>query len=122
MLLPFFHIRRLLPESWRPRLRVITRRPPKHWFYFTNDRRFWWFTGEAQEMQNRANLVRYDLQEGCFMETYMNDQIAADGTRYFGAAACLVVHGSDILRFDCLEYPLGHHHAARPTRTAFAQA
>lgn len=114
MMLPIFHLRRLLPESWRSRLRFIVPLLPKHWFYLTNDRRFWWFTGEAQEMQNRARLVRYDLQEGCFMETYLNDQIGADGARYFGPAACLVVHGSEIVRFDCLEHAFGHYHVATP--------
>jgi hypothetical protein len=114
MMLPIFHLRRILPESWRSRLRLVVPLLPKHWFYLTNDRRFWWFTGEAEEMQNRARLVRYDLQEGCFMETYLNDQIAADGARYFGPAACLVVHGSEIIRFDCLENAFGHYHVATP--------
>jgi hypothetical protein len=114
MMLPIFHLRRLLPEGWRSRLRFLVPLLPKHWFYLTNDRRFWWFTGEAQEMQNRACLARYDLQEGCFMETYLNDQIGADGARYFGPAACLVVHGSEIIRFDCLEHAFGHYHVATP--------
>jgi hypothetical protein len=112
MLLPIYHVRRMLPESWWPRLHFITRRLPRHWFYLTNDRRFWWITGEAEEMQKRSRLVRYDLQEGCFLETYLNDQIGADGRRYFGPAANLVVHGSDIMRFDCLGHPLGHYHVA----------
>jgi hypothetical protein len=114
MLLPIQHLQRVLPESWRVRLRFIVRRLPKHWLYLTNDRRFWWFTGEAEEMQKRKRLVRYDLQQGCFLETYLNDQISADGTRYFGPVACLVVHGSDILRFDCIGHPFGHYHVAAP--------
>lgn len=65
-------------------------------------------------MQKRTRLVRYELQEGCFLETYLNDQIGTDGRRYFGPAANLVVHGSDILRFDCLGSPLGHYHVAAP--------
>jgi hypothetical protein len=112
MLLPIFHLRRILPESWQARLRFISRRLPRHWFYFTNDRRVWWFTGEAEEMRKRPNLVRYDLQEGCFLETYLNNQIGADGKLYFGAAACLVVHEFDIMRFDCVGYPIGHYHFA----------
>jgi hypothetical protein len=44
----------------------------------------------------------------------MNDQIQPDGTLYLGPAACLVVHGFDIMRFDCLDYPLGHYHTAKP--------
>ncbi|MDB5575989.1 MAG: hypothetical protein JWR80_1165 [Bradyrhizobium sp.] len=114
MMLPILHLKRMLPESWRSRLRFITRRLPRHWFYMTNDRRFWWLTGETEEMQKRPRLVRYELQEGCFLETYLNDQTSADGRRYFGSAACLVVHGSDILRFDCLGQPLGHYHVAAP--------
>lgn len=114
MILPILHLKRILPASWLPGLRSITRRLPRHWFYLTNDRRLWWITGEAEEMQKRSRLVRYDLQEGCFLETYLNDQTSADGRRYFGSAACLVVHGSDILRFDCLGQPLGHYHAAAP--------
>ncbi len=114
MLLPIYYVRRLLPESWRSRLHVITRRLPSRWFYLTNDRRFWWFTGEADEMRKRPRLVRYELQDGCFLETYLNDQTGADGRRYFGPAASLVVHGSDIMRFDCLGHPLGHYHMASP--------
>jgi hypothetical protein len=114
MILPIHHMKRILPESWRSRLRFISRRLPKHWFYLTNDRRLWWFTGEAEEMQNRTNLVRYDLQEGCFMETYFNELVGPDGTRCSGPAACLVVHGSDIMRFDCLEHSFGHYHVATP--------
>jgi hypothetical protein len=112
MILPVQFMRRVLPESWRSRLRFISRRLPSHWFYLTSDRRFWWFTGEADEMQKRPRLARYDLQEGCFLETYLNSQVSADGVRYFGPAACLVVHGSDIMRFDCLGQPLGHYHVA----------
>jgi hypothetical protein len=93
-------------------LHFITRRLPKHWLYLTNDRRFWWLTGEAQEMQRRPNLVRYDLQEGCFLETYINDRISVGGARYFGPVASLVVHGSDIMRFDCVGPPVGHYHVA----------
>jgi hypothetical protein len=114
MLLPIFHATRVLPQNWRSRLRFISRRLPRHWFYYTNDRRFWWLTGEAELMRHRPSLVRYDLQEVCFLETYMNDQIQPDGTLYFGPAACLVVHGFDIMRFDCLDYPLGHYHTAKP--------
>jgi hypothetical protein len=114
MLLPIFHLRRVLPESLLSRLRFISQRLPRHWFYFTNDRRFWWFTGEAEEMQKRPKLVRYDLQEGCFLETYLNDQAGSDGNWYFGASACLVVHEFDIMRFDCVGYPLGHYHFASP--------
>ena len=114
MLLPVHHIQRVLPESWRDRLRFMVRRLPKHWFYLSNDRRFWWFTGEVEAAQKRAKLVRYELQDGCFLETYLNDQISADGVRYFGPAASLVVHGSDILRFDCVGHPLGHYHVAAP--------
>jgi hypothetical protein len=114
MILPVYHLLRILPQSWRHRLRFISRRLPEHWFYLSNDRRLWWFTGEAEEMRKRANLVRYDLQEGCFMETYLNDQTRPGGARYFGPVACLVVHGFDIMRFDCLDYPIGHYHAARP--------
>jgi hypothetical protein len=112
MLLPLLHIRRLLPESWWPRLHFIARRLPRHWLYLTNDRRLWWFTGEAEEMQKRPRLVRYDLQEGCFLETYVNDHVCVDGVSYFGPVACLVVHGSDIMRFDCVGPPFGHFHAA----------
>jgi hypothetical protein len=113
VILPVFHLKRVLPESWQARLRFISRRLPRRWFYLTNDRRLWRFTGEAELMRQRPNLVRYDLQGGCFLETYLIDQIDTDGTRYFGPAACLVVHGFDIIRFDCVGYPLGHYHAAR---------
>ena len=112
MLLPLQHIQRALPESWRLRLRVITRRLPKSWFYLTNDRRLWWFTGETEDMQKRLRLVRYELQEGCFLETYWNELIGPDGKQHAGPSACLVVHGSDIVRFDCLGQPLGHYHLA----------
>jgi hypothetical protein len=95
-------------------LHFITRRLPRRWFYLTNDRRLWWITGEAVEMQKRPKLVRYDLQEGCFFETYLHDQTTPDGIRYFGPSACLVVHGWDIMRFDCLGQPLGHYHVAAP--------
>lgn len=114
MILPVFHLKRVLPESWQVRLRFISRRLPRRWFYLTNDRRLWRFTGEAELMRQRPNLVRYDLQKGCFLETYLIDQIDTDGRRYFGPAACLVVHGFDIMRFDCVGYPLGHYHAMRP--------
>jgi hypothetical protein len=112
MLLPVQHIQRALPESWRLRLRIVTRHLPKRWFFLTTDRRLWWFTGEAEEMQKRMRLVRYDLQEGCFLETYWNELIGPDGAKHAGPAACLVVHGSDIVRFDCLGQPLGHYHLA----------
>ena len=112
MLLPIRHLQRLLPKSWWPRLHFITRRLPSQWLYLSNDRRFWWFTGEAEEMQKRKKLVRYELQEGCFLETYLSDQIVADGRRIFGPVAGLVVHGSEILRFDCLGPPFGHYHVA----------
>jgi hypothetical protein len=114
MLLPIQYLQRILPESWRSRLRFITRRLPKRWFYLSNDRRLWWVTGESEQMRKRPRLVRYDLQDGCFMETYLNDQTAANGSRYFGPVASLVVHGWDILRFDCLGQPLGHYHFAAP--------
>ena len=114
MILPVLHLKRILPESWRARLRFITRRLPRHWFYLTNDRRLWWFTGIADEMRNRVNLVRYDLQEGCFLETYRVDRIGPEGTREFGPAAFLVVHGSEIIKFDCYGSPAGHYHVATP--------
>jgi hypothetical protein len=113
MILPFYHLKRIMPESWQARLRFISRRLPRQWFYYTNDRRLWRFTGETELMQQRPNLVRYELQPGCFLETYLIDQTSPDGTRYFGPAAGLVVHGSEIIRFDCVGHPLGHYHAAR---------
>src|SRR5947209_11385119 len=114
MILPVFHLKRVLPENWQARLRFISRRLPRRWFYLTNDRRLWRFTGEAELMRQRPNLVRYDLQPGCFLETYLIDQINTEGNRYFGPAACLVVHGFEILRFDCVGHPLGHYHAMKP--------
>lgn len=113
MILPFYHLKRIMPESWQARLRFISRRLPRQWFYYTNDRRLWRFTGETELMRRRPNLVTYELQPGCFLETYLIDQTSADGTRYFGPAAGLVVHGSEIIRFDCVGHPLGHYHAAR---------
>lgn len=109
MILPVYHIKRLVPERWHPLFRVVTRRFPKRWFYLTNDRRLWWFTGEEEEMRKRSRLVRYELQEGCFLETYLNDRTDAEGNQHFGPVACLVVHGSDVARFDCLE-SRGHYH------------
>jgi hypothetical protein len=112
MILPAYYIKRIVPERWHPLFRVFTQRLPKRWLHLTNDRRFWWFTGEELAMQERPRLVRFELQEGCFLETYLNDQIDAAGNVYFGPAACLVVHGSDIVRFDCLEPDRGHYHLA----------
>ena len=103
----------MLPESLKSRLRFISRRLPRHWFYLTNDRRFWWLTGEVELMQQRPCLARHDLQEGCYLETFMHDQII-DGTRYFGPAVCLVVHDFDVMRIDCLDFPMGHYHTAKP--------
>lgn len=114
MLLPINHLRRIVPEAWRPRFHFITRRLPAHWFYLTRDRRLWWLTGVADEMRDRINLVRYDLQEGCFLETYWIDRAGSDGIRYTGPAAFLVVHGCEILKFDCYAYPMGHYHIEAP--------
>ena len=114
MILPILHLKRILPASWLPGMRWIARRLPRHWFYLTNDRRLWWLTGVADEMRNRVNLVRYDLQEGCFLETYRVDRIGPEGTREFGPAAFLVVHGSEIIKFDCYGSPAGHYHVATP--------
>jgi hypothetical protein len=112
MMLPIYHIKRIVPERWYPSFHFITRRLPRHWFYLTNDRRLWWLTGEEKAMQQRPRLVRYEIQEGCFLETYLNDRMDAEGNSYFGPVAGLVVHGSDILRFDCLENSRGHYHLA----------
>jgi len=112
MILPIHHIKRIVPERWHPLFHFITRRLPSHWFYLTSDRRLWWFTGEEEMMRNRPRLVRHELQEGCFLESYLNDQTDAEGNSYFGPVACLVVHGSDIVRFDCVENARGHYHVA----------
>ena len=114
MMLPVFHLQRMLPESLKSQLRFISRRLPRSWFFLTNDRRYWWLTGEADLMRQRPNLSRHDLQEGCFLETYMNDQVFPDGINYFGPAVCLVVHDFDVMRFDCLDFPMGHYHTAKP--------
>lgn len=113
-MLPVFHLLRIMPEGLRVRLRFISRRLPRHWFFLTNNRRFWWLTGEAEMMRQLPYLARHDLQEGCFLETYINEQVYADGTPFFGPAVCLVVHNFDIMRFDCLGSPMGHYHTAKP--------
>ena len=114
MLLPVSHLQRILPRSWWPRFHFITRRLPAHWFYLPRDRRLWWYTGVADEMRDRLKLVRYDFQEGCFLEGYWIDRIAPDGSEQVGPAAFLVVHGSDIMKFDCFDYPFAHYHVAAP--------
>jgi hypothetical protein len=113
MLLPVNHLRRALPERWRPLFHFITRRVPKHWWYLSNDRRYWWIGGVADEILNRDNLVRYDLAEGCFTETYSIDRIGPDGELERGVCLVLVVHGSELMKFDCLGSN-GHYHVATP--------
>jgi hypothetical protein len=113
MFLQVYHLRRMLPERWRARFHFITRRVPKHWWYLSNDRRFWWITGVADEMLDRAGLVTYDLADGCFAETYRVDHIGIDGQLERGVAAFVVVHGSEVLKFDCLGSN-GHYHVATP--------
>lgn len=112
MILPVYYIQRIVPKRWHHLFHFITRRLPKSWFYLTNDRRLWWFTGEQASMQQRPRLVRYQLQDGCFVESYLNDQTDDAGNSYFGPSACLVVHGSDVVRFDCLAPSQGHYHLA----------
>ena len=68
--MPIHHLRRILPAGWRRRLHFLTRRIPPHWLYLSNDRRLDWFTGVAPDMRDRAYLVTYDLQPGCFLEAY----------------------------------------------------
>lgn len=112
--MPIHHLRRILPPHWRRRLHFLTRRIPPHWLYLWNDRRLDWFTGVAPDMRDRACLVTYDLQPGCFLEAYWVDRVGASGTRDLGPAVFLVVHGSEILKFDCYGTPVGHYHAATP--------
>jgi hypothetical protein len=114
MILPVQFMKRMVPERWRPRFHFITRNVPRHWWYLTNDRRLWWFTGVADEIKNRNNLVRHELQEGCFLETCWIDRTGPDGNRECGPAIFLVVHGSEIMKFDCYGYPSGHYHVATP--------
>ena len=114
MILPVQFLRHIVPERWRPRFHFITRNVPRHWWYLTNDRRLWWFTGVADEMKNRKNLVRHDLQEECFLESYWIDRTGPDGNREWGPAIFLVVHGSEIIKFDCYGSPAGHYHVATP--------
>jgi hypothetical protein len=114
MILPVQFMMRLVPERWRPRFHFITRNVPKHWWYLTSERRLWWFTGIADEMRDRPNVVRHEIQEGCFLETYLSHRIESDGSRECGPAVFLVVHGSEILKFDCFGYPAGHYHVATP--------
>ena len=114
MILPVQFMMRMLLERWRPRFHFITRNVPKHWWHLPNDRRLWWFTGVTDEMRNRKRLVRYDIQDGCFLEAYLSDRIEADGSRECGPAVFLVVHGWEILKFDCFGFPAGHYHVATP--------
>ena len=78
--MPIHHLRRILPPHWRRRLHFLTRRIPPHWLYLWNDRRLDWFTGVAPDMRDRACLVTYDLQPGCFLEAYWVDRVGASGT------------------------------------------
>ena len=102
-----------MPARWRPFFHVITRNVPKHWWYLSSERRHWWFSGVAEEIRKRDNLVRYDLQDGCFTETYSIDRIGPDGELERGVCMVLVVHGSEMMKFDCLGSN-GHYHIATP--------
>jgi hypothetical protein len=113
MLLPVHHLRRVLPERWRPLFHFITRNVPEHWWYLSSERRFWWISGVAEEIRNRENLVRYDLADGCFTETYSVDRIGPGGELERGVCLVLVVHGSELMKFDCLGWN-GHYHIATP--------
>lgn len=113
MLLPSNHLKRVLPRAWWPWFHFFTRRVPEHWWYHVNDRRFWWVTGAPAEMLKRKNLVRYELQDGCFMETYWAERPAEEGIGPVGPVVFLVVHGSEIMKFDCYG-PEGHYHVVAP--------
>jgi hypothetical protein len=114
MLLPVHHLRRIVSQGWRRRLRVIVPWLPRHWLYRSSDRRVQWYTGADPELKHRACLVKYDLQDGCFLEAYWIDRTSSQGTRDLGPAVFLVVHGSEILKFDCYGPPVGHYHVATP--------
>ena len=68
MILPIFHLRRILPESWLDRLRPISRRLPRRWFYYTNDRRLW-----------NAFLVRVHQDEALFDPSWLGAWLRQEG-------------------------------------------
>ena len=95
-------------------MQLVVRWLPQHWLYPSSDRRFEWYTGVAPEMKHRSRLVEFEIQEGCFLEAYWVDRVSTQGTRDLGPAVFLVVHGSEILKFDCYGPPVGHYHVATP--------
>lgn len=114
MLLPANHLKRVLPQRWWPWFHFFTRRVPSHWWHQVSDRRYFWLTGMPDQIAYRKSLVRYELGNGCFTETYWAEVPAADGgIARAGPAAFLVVHGSEIAKFDCYG-PEGHYHLAAP--------
>jgi hypothetical protein len=109
MILPSNYLKRALPQRWWPFFHFFTRRVQEHWWYFVNDRRYTWITGEPDEMLNRKSLERYELGEGCFTETYWAERAGGPA----GPVLFLVVHGSEIAKFDCYGSE-GHYHVATP--------
>lgn len=114
MLLPANYLKRLLPERWWSWFHFFTRRVPSHWLHQVSDRRYFWITGMPDQILNRKNLVRYELGNGCFAETYWAEVPGAEGgVARAGPAAFLVAHGSEIAKFDCYG-PEGHYHLSAP--------
>ncbi len=103
------------PSMFRAIKDFLKRYLPKRFCYVfqsANDRRFWWLAGVPAVRQKRDRVVNYDLQDGCFLETFWIDR--PDGAAGWdkGPSAILVVHGSEILKFDCYGNPTGHYHIA----------
>ncbi len=87
--------------------------PNRFWYLFKpgNDRRYWWLFGVPRARLNRQDLVSHDIETYCHLEVYWVKQ--EDDEEEEGPVAILVVHGREVLKFDCYGKGKGHLHFSK---------
>lgn len=70
--------------------------------------------GVPETMKGLLDPVGYDLADGCLLEAFWVDRTDSIGNRDLGPSAVVVVHGSEILKFDCYGELGGHYHVSTP--------
>ena len=94
---------------WRVVHPVVPRRF-EYLLYPGNDRRLGWLFGAPQYHALRREVARHELGPDAFLETYwLGSEVPGEE----GPVAVLVVHGREVLKFDCYGPGFGHFHFSK---------